>query len=193
MKKDLHIRVYWLLCCLFLVACPINNYAGQNSSAGCSLDMDYTTQAYTNEISTVDIETNVFSTDNNDILIGVIAQNVKDLDTYQVEIKYDPNVLKLIDVSEDIPMKGIINILKQNNGRTIGFQSTLKKSGIINISNTLVGSDSTKSANGSGVIAVLKFKVLSDVSTSLELSNVRFVDSLQKEDHVVKVNGANCN
>ena len=193
MHKNLALMVSVLFCLLAITALPSNSFGGLNSLAACSLDMDITTSQYESEISTVDIESNVDAGIGEMIIVGVIAQGVRDLDTYQVEVRYNISELQFIEGYEDDPMTGIENLLKTNGGTSIGFQAKEKEPGLVNIANTLIGKDQTQTPEGTGVIALLRFKVLKDGPSTLTLTNVHFVDSFQKEDIIKNTIDGNIN
>jgi len=69
------------------------SWAGANASSGCALDLDISTRDYDDKISTKDIEQEASANINDEIYIGVIAQNVQNLDTYDVNISFDSNRL----------------------------------------------------------------------------------------------------
>ncbi len=151
--------------------------AGPNESAGCALDLNYETDDYDTEITSQDIETTIEAKDE-EIWVGVIAQNVSNLDTYQVEVSFDPDRISFLEGYEDNTFAGIRNLLKTNGGTTVGFQAVENTPGNVNIANSLTGSDEDQAPEGSGIIALLKFKVLafgSDIQ--LTLSNVKYMDS----------------
>lgn len=171
-----------VLSCLLFTVFPGMSYAGPNSSAGCSLDMDYTTCSYESGVSSLDIESSVTAYIDDIVSVAVIAQGVTNLDTYQVEVLYDTASLQFIGGYEDVPLFAIDNLLKTNGGATIGFQAIEKEPGIVNIANTLTGTDTSQAPEGSGIIAIIRFKVLEDGPSKLILTNVHFVDSLQNDD-----------
>jgi len=156
--------------------------AGPNSNASCALDLDYTTP---------EIDTSLSVDANSDIWVAVIAQNVQNLDGCQVEIEYDPNRLQFLSGIEDNPMGGITNLLKKNEGSTVGFQAIEKSDGLINIANALAGNDINQAPEGDGVIAIIQFKVLDvQVDNYLNLSNVFFLDSQQTNESIAQLNNA---
>ena len=169
-----------------------HSLAEHEKKSACYLDMDITTRTY-NNADAVDIESSIISYADDTIMVGIIAQNVLNLDTFQVEVNYDPSVLSFIAAAEDLTYKGIKTILKKNGGSTIGFQATEKKSGTINISNTLIGDDPQIAPEGTGLLAIIKFKVLSDKTTFLDLKNVFFVGSDKTEDPVNLLHGGKIN
>jgi len=111
--------VSFLLCMLS----PPASYAGPNASAGCALDMDYASREYDPGISTTDIESSIEAAADDEIWIAVVAQNVTNLDTYQVEVSFDINRIAFLGGFEDNPSEGIYNLLKNNGETTIGFQA----------------------------------------------------------------------
>jgi len=161
-------------------------YAGSNSSSGCALDLDIATRSYTSDVSSVDIDTDILASIGDIIYVSIVGQGVSNLDTYQVEVKFDSTKLQFLEGYEDDPIEGIQNFLKSNGGITIGFQSVEKVSGVVNVSNTLSGRDTNQAPEGSGILAILKFEVLEDGPSKLILSDVHFVDSYQHDDLITK-------
>ncbi|MEA1954638.1 MAG: immunoglobulin domain-containing protein, partial [Campylobacterota bacterium] len=149
------------------------------SSSGVAIDLDYTTNGYDQDTVThTDIETSEVVSTNTEKWIAVVAQNVENLDTYQVEVSFDASRLALIATAEDNSFGGLHNLLKKNGGTTIGFQAVETGAGIINISNALVGTDEAIAPEGTGLIALLKFKALdADTNNTINLQNVHFVNS----------------
>ena len=147
--------------------------------SGVALDLDISSMNYDQfEITVTDIDSTVTAGMDDEIIIAVVAQNVTNLDTYQVEINYDYALIAFVEAYEDNPMGGITNFLKSNGGTTIGFQAVETTPGTVNIANALVGSDPDEAPDGSGIIALIKFRVLStDCDNELSLSNVYYIDS----------------
>ena len=108
-------------------------------------------------ISTSAIETQVCASTSSSTWIAIIAKDVNALDTYEIELVYDPDRLTFIQGMEDDPLRDIHNILKQNGGTTLGFHANEISPGVLNISNALVGSNCEIS--GDGVLAVIAFKM----------------------------------
>ncbi len=167
---------------------PYINYGAENSTAGCSLDMDYVTRSYDPFISNKDIESRITAHPDQIVNVAVVAQGVKNLDTYQIEITYNSYNLQFVAGYEDFSMLGIDNLLKKNGGRTIGFQAVKESEGSINITNTLTGKNTDEAPEGSGIIAIIKFKVLNYNKTELRIANVHFLDSSQHTDIIVNKN-----
>lgn len=149
------------------------------SSAGVAIDLNYLTSNYDQDtVTDKDIEISEVASINSEKWIAVIAQNVENLDTYQVEVSFDASRLELVATAEDNSFGGLHNLLKKNGGTTIGFQAVETEVGIINISNALVGTDEAIAPEGTGLIALLKFKVLDEnTNNTLTLQNVHFVNS----------------
>jgi hypothetical protein len=162
-------------------------WAGPNISAGCALDLDISTRNYDSGISEIDIERSRNANPNEQITVGVVAQNVANLDTYEVIIEYDPAHMTFVGGYEDSPMMGIENILKANGGSTIGFQATDDTSGLINISNALTYSRTEEAPEGSGVIALLQFKVIDDSEcNNISIMRASYQDSNNLLDKITE-------
>jgi len=186
-----HIILCHVIFCLFSI---YPAWAGNNESAGCALDLDYTTRNYQPDIDVNDIESTVNAQTGEEIYVSIVAQNVTNLDTYQVELTFDPSRLELIQVFEEIPFIEIKNFLKKNQGQTVGFQNVVKSPGLINIANSLVGKDTSEAPEGTGIIAIVKFKVLDDQSNNtIELSNVFYADSNIIKDAITHLSHATIN
>ena len=182
---------------LTLMACCISSvffvhaWAGPNSSAGCALDMDYTTRSYDTGVTTTAIESSKTVRAADIIWVAVVAQNVADLDTYQVEVGYDPARLQYLSGVEDNAMGGITNFLKQNSGQTVGFQANETTSGNINIANSLTGTNTGQAPEGSGIIALLQFKALNVLqNNSLTVTAANFINSSGVDDAITHLAGA---
>ena len=161
------------------------------STAGVAIDMSTTTNNYLDSILFNDIETEVYANVNNEITIGVIAQNVLNLDTFQVELEYNPSLLKYIEDSEK---EG--DFLKKHDGVTIGFQVSEKIPGILNIANSLIGSENEIAPDGSGLLAEISFKVLVSASSSqskiqIKPFNVFFINSLRETEQIFNLSKSN--
>jgi len=147
------------------------------SAAGISIDMDYSTINYQSVVASQDIENTISSSIDNEKWIVIVGQNVSNLDTYQIEINFDPDRLEFLFAIESNPAAGIENLLMKNNGNTLGFQAVEYLSGTVNIANSLIGEDCDIAPENSGILALLKFRILDeDVENHLQLNNVYFVD-----------------
>ena len=178
--KQLHL-LYMVMIALTIISISAALHASQISTVACRLDMNIQTTSYGPEGSSIEIEPEIIAYMNDTITVAVVAQGVTDLDTYQVEIQFDPQSLKFIKGYEDVPSLGIQNVLKSSGGTTIGFMAFEKTPGTINIANALVGKNTHQAPDGSGILAVLRFKVLSDKTSELVLKNIYFVDSNKKQ------------
>ncbi len=173
-----------LMTCLIIIMFSGIAYAGPNSSATCGLDMNF---------STTDIEADIAASAGDIITVAVVAGGVSNLDTYQAEVLYDTAGLEFIEGYEEVPMSGIRNLLKTNRGTTLGFQAVEKEPGTVNIANTLTGTDTSEAPEGSGILAIIKFRVLEDDPGKISLANVHFVDSSQAQDIIRNTAGGNVN
>jgi hypothetical protein len=169
-------------------------WAANIEYAGCAIDLDYSSRNYDPNNFDSDIDSTANASAGEDIYVSIVAQNVTNLDTYQVELAYDPQRLELIESFEDIPFIGIENLLKKNQGKTVGFQAVERTSGVLNIVNSLVGQNTSEAPEGSGIIAILKFKVLDDSSNNpLTLSNVYYADSNVVKEEIKYLSHATLN
>jgi len=145
-----------------------------SGSTRIALDMDIST---TNYEAASEIESQISACKEDEIWIAVVGLNVTDLDTYQVEVSFDTDKLEFLEGAEENPMGGINNLLKKNGGTTTGFLAVEDVPGTVNISDTLTGADCDEAPEGSGALALLKFKVLSaGTDAELTLGNTFFVD-----------------
>jgi len=187
----LKINKYLWITFIVLLTINQNVWAGPNLNAACYLDLDYTTRQYDSNNMEKDIESKKTINEGEEIYVTVVAHNVSNLDTYQVELSYDPSRMQLLDKYEDIPFIGINNLLKANKGQTVGFQAAIKEPGLINISNALAGKNHEEAPEGSGIIAILKFKVLDNKANNiLTLSNVYYVNSNEISDKITNLKHA---
>jgi hypothetical protein len=156
-----------------------NTLANDHNGPGCSIDLNIETHLYDQGITTKDIETKVYAKKDQIIWLAVVAQNVSNLDSYQFDLLYDPEELSYVGSMEENQMEfEIMNILKKNDGVTIGFQCYLIEPGKINIANTMTGDDEQKAPEGSGVLAIIGFKTITNYPNArLKLANVLFIDT----------------
>ncbi len=141
---------------------------------GLALDMDIST---TNYEAANEIESQISACQDDEIWIAVAALGVTNLDTYQVEASFDTDKLEFLEGAEENSMGGISNLLKKNGGTTTGFLAVENTPGTVNISDTLTGTDCNQAPEGSGALALLKFRVLDgDPDAALTLGNVFFLD-----------------
>ncbi|KPA16555.1 conserved hypothetical protein, secreted [Candidatus Magnetomorum sp. HK-1] len=185
-QKDKKMSGWYLsLIVVFLIFFNSVANAGSNSSAGCAIDLNYLTRDYDTQISTKNIELNGAYLENDEIWVAVIAQNTTNLDTYEVEMIYDQNQLTFIEGYEDNPFTGVINLLKKNNGKTVGFQAVEASPGKVIIANALSGTNTDEAPEGTGIISLIKLKALKDISDiHLSLSKVNFLDSNNSHDSI---------
>ncbi|KPA12494.1 conserved hypothetical protein, secreted, partial [Candidatus Magnetomorum sp. HK-1] len=182
LKRNYVLSVF-LICCIFLGYFPA--FAGPNNNAGCALDLNFQTREYDEKISSKDIDSSLTAEKGTEVWIAILAQNAKNLDTYQVEIEYDTKRAQFIQGVEDNSFGGIKNFLKKNGGTTVGFKAQEIKPGTVNIANALSGQDMDQAPEGSGIIALVQFKILDNLPNNLlKLSNVKFLNSKELEDNV---------
>ena len=160
--------------------------------AGVALDMNTDTRDYLDVFSYQDIEATAPGNAGigDEIWVAVVAQNVTNLDTYQVEVTFDPLKLDFLGGIEDNTISGIYNILKKNGGTTVGFQAVElcpDNCGVVNISNALDGVSTAVAPEGSGILALLNFRVLN--VASIGLSNVFFQDPYGVGEQITQLRG----
>ena len=172
------LAAFTVLFLIFHLSAAPAAWSGPNAEAGCAIDLDLTTVEYDSGVSEKDIEASKTVGADEEFWIAVVAQNVENLDTFQVEVNFDSSKLSFVGAAEENPLQGIGNLLKKNGGTTIGFQATLIAEGVVNIADSLIGNSTDEAPEGSGVIALLKFRALPGVSdTQLTPANVFFLDS----------------
>ena len=153
-------------------------WSGPNLEAGCAIDLNLTTVEYDSGVSEKDIEATKTVEADEEFWIAVVAQNVENLDTFQVEVNFDSSKLSFVGAAEENPLQGIDNLLKKNGGTTTGLFAQSTADGVLNIADSLTGTSTEEAPEGSGVLALLKFRALPGVSyTQLTLNNVHFIDS----------------
>jgi len=146
------------------------------NNSGCSLDMNYKTHDYDQDkLSLKHIELSTSAIINNEIITAVIANNVTDLYAYNIIVKFNAKRLSFIQGVTENAEENLNNILKQDNIQTLGF-ITKKDNNKIIITNTMTGTPE-HGANGSGILALLKFKVLDEQPDNfLTLYQVNYID-----------------
>ena len=169
---------------IFLIVFTIDAaIAGPNASSGCAIDLDDSTHDYDVNISSKDIESKGIIGSKDEVTISVVAQNVSDLDTFQVEINYDPDLIQFIRAYENTSQETVF--LQQNGGISTGLMVAEKQSGTINIASALIGKDKEEAPDGTGIIAFLDFKILNNTKKiHLSLSNVYYINSDGVKDHI---------
>jgi len=186
-KKNTLTRIcsfYLVLGFVFHVSGIASAIAGPNSSAGCALDLNYLSPA---------IDTYAHADKDQRIIVAVVAQNVRNLDTFQVEINFDPNRMTFLAAYEEYSFD-IPNFLTTNNGSTIGFKATQVNNSTINIANALIGTNKDEAPDGSGMIAFVGFNPIDNFPNNrLTLSNVNFIDSDGTRDEIFNLSHASVN
>ena len=159
-------------------------FAGPNESARCALDLDFTTST---------IESSLKAKTNEQITITIVAQNVSNLDTFQVEIKFNPKRMAFVNAIETYGFE-YENFLSLNYGYPIGLQVKQTNDSTINIANALSGQNTDEAPDGSGVIAYVVFKILDNQPNNyLTLANVHYIDSLTTKDSIQSLSHATVN
>ncbi|KPA11345.1 conserved hypothetical protein, secreted [Candidatus Magnetomorum sp. HK-1] len=184
-QKDKKLSGIYLSLIFVFLAFINSTRAGDNFSAGCAIDLNYLTRDYDTQISTKNIELRGTYLMDDELWVAVIAQNTTNLDTYEVEVIYDQSQMTFVEGYEDNPFSEVVNLLKKNNGMTVGFQAVESSPGKVIIANALSGTNTDEAPEGSGIISLLKFKALKDISDiHLSLSKVNFLDSNNSHDSI---------
>jgi hypothetical protein len=187
-------QVFFCVLCIFCMAGLVelallsdSACAGPNSEAGCAVDMGIYTHYYSDEITKHNIEPSIAAEAGQTVFVMIVAQNVTDLDTYEIEALFDPTRLKFIQGFEENQFDGITNILKKFYGTTLGFQAVCQSPGKAIIANTLVDNNRNEAPEGSGVLAILEFETLdAKPDNFIQIGSVHFVDSDGNNDVVTK-------
>jgi hypothetical protein len=167
---------------------PINIPPPPLSDAGIAIDMNISTVVYENIVSTSHIETNMSASINDEKWVAIVGQNVADLDTCQIEVNFDPDRLEFMTGVDGNPAGGIVNLLNMNGADTIGFQAVEYRSGLINIANSIVGANSDTAAEGTGILALLKFRILDDTPVNkLSINNAWFLSCTQVNERITQL------
>ncbi|GAE90058.1 cohesin domain-containing protein [Acetivibrio straminisolvens] len=109
------------------------------------------------------------------ITAKIVLDNVANVAGYQVNIKYDPNVLQAIDLdtgkplsNKQMPKSG--DILVNSDYNVLPLVSSNVEQGIINFGKAYIDVDKYRSSNkpeSRGVLALIGFKVLKEESTTV--------------------------
>ncbi|PID73230.1 MAG: hypothetical protein CSB33_04730 [Desulfobacterales bacterium] len=141
-----------------------------------------------NGISRDAIETEITAEKNDEILVAALALHAVDLDAWQLDVLFDPAELEFVEGYEETP--DLPNFLKSKGGATLWMPPVETAPGKVRLAATLIGSHLEEAPDGSGVIALLKFRVVEIADkTSAALSDVRFLDSERDHDIIADTMG----
>lgn len=143
-------------------------YGGQNASAFIGFDLDLSA-GYQG------VHSIVVDAADQDIWVEVHIIDASNLDTYEFALSFPATDLSFQGGYEDNLFSSENNILKQA-GTTIGFGAT-DEGGVVNVRNTLVGNQGDASPDGTGLLALLKFKSLVAHPGGLHFLNVYVYDN----------------
>ena len=97
-QKGSALRIYFihivLIFQLFVILTFSN--AQDNYDAGCAIDLNVNTDNFDMDISNQDIDTIIVNSNNN-IIVGIIAQNVLNIKAFQLNINYPTHKLNFIN------------------------------------------------------------------------------------------------
>ncbi len=191
-KKVVH-NTCSVLILILIVFLPATVLSGPNRNAGCALDANPETADYAQTVSSENIETSIKARPGEIVAIAAVAQGTSDLDTYQIEVRYDPQVLEFVKTPKTNLVVGTVNFLGSKGGTCFGFESVDPEKGTINVSNSIAGNIGTHAPEGSGTISVLHFRILQNKPAKLKLENVVFMASDGVADRVERLAGAAVN
>ncbi len=149
-----------LLCAVFVIVCAsAPSWAGPNEKAGCSIDADATTFDYDDAVSRTDIETAVFAEAGQNFYLLVAAQNVVNLDTFNILVDFDQDILEF--VGGETSSLDIENIMEKENAFAVCMKPTVLESspGTVAFACSLQRGQEGKAPDGSGVAAILEFRL----------------------------------
>jgi len=158
--------------------------------SGLALDMNLSSNIPYDQdrVSNVGIEEKTSTTiePGNYVDVGVVAQNVTNLDTFQFDIVFEPDKLEYVDASEKDNQGLIPSFLNINGGTTIGFMDRYVNDRIT-IANALVGKSCEEAPEGSGIIAFLRFKVIdTNGDKTLTIQNVSFQNDCDEKNEEIE-------
>ncbi len=92
--------------------------------------------------------------------VAVRVAQAQGLDSYGFELSYDRTRLDYLQTVAALPGQGLFNFLESAGGLSAGFVGQLSRndSSKVSIANALAGSDSAKSPNGGGILALVQFR-----------------------------------
>ncbi len=174
----------WMILSIFLVAIG-GVTAGPNSEAQLLIDTDPQT------IGIGSIEGTRSMAANGEVTIAVVANDVKNLDTYAFRLTFDRSLLTYEHSSVDLTDPETANILAVNGG-TVCCQGTTILTGASSDIDTLefyyslVGTDTIEAPDGFGLVASVTFSstLSPGASAQIEIASAEFVSSDYERDYV---------
>ncbi|HHV28907.1 MAG TPA: cellulosome anchor protein [Clostridium sp.] len=109
------------------------------------------------------------------ITAKIILNNIANIAGYQVNIKYDPNILQAVDLDSGEPLENKQmpsdgNILVNSDYNVLPLVANDDEKGLINFGKAYIDVDKYRESNkpeSSGVLALIGFKVLKEDSTTV--------------------------
>ena len=145
--------------------------AGENAQAKIAVDLNPSTSDT--------VETTRQAALGGVIDVDIVAQDVSNLDSFDLKLLYNPFKLK---VNPGTVVAGPF-LNSQVNGDSF-FKVDLTQPGRIGISNSLPGQDSGAAPDGAGVIAKAQFTVIGGGAIDLTFSDVLFFNHLREKDNI---------
>ena len=161
---------------LFMTAGVLS--AGQNSSAKLYIDTD---------VSSKEIDSVKYCAKDSSLTVSIFASDITELYSYQMYLQYDTAQLQFISANA-----GSDNFLGSKGGSPMFFPVKKNKadSTQLLIAETLVGSDSTQCATGSGILGVIQFKMKGNDTAILSLHGPKLCDFNLKADTSIQMHSA---
>lgn len=172
---------------LFLSGALSVSWAGVNAAAGLYVDLDCGSPEIDSAAS------RLFSGPNAEpFWVGVRISNAKYLDSYEFKLAFDPSKLAFVRAVAAIPDEGYENFLETKGGSAPFFigKLSMRDSSRATIGNSLSGSDSSRSPDGSGLLAFLQFRPLAAGTARFALEEAQLLDWEQNPDTPAAMRGA---
>jgi hypothetical protein len=169
---------------LAIIALCALSHAGPNANAVLSVDLLPATSASDS--------THALRSDSSLWVAVRIAQAVG-LDGYGFELAYNRTLLDFDTAVASSPADGWNNFLESQGGTSLGFIGRLSNldSSKVTIGNSLIGSDSSQSPGGGGIVALIRFRGKSaSGNAAFSLGAVQLLDWRQQLDTGNAVTGA---
>lgn len=167
---------------IWLAASPA--IAGSNADAECAIDLDPSTHGYSTDFDAVE---SVFRVDSGDERsICAIARNVSNLDSWRLDLVYDPTVLSFSGASDQSAYEP--NILAKHGGVYLWMPPKQTTPGRIRVAAALCSANDHIAPDGAGILACFKFNVLTiEQNTKLTIENAVFIDPDRVSDTITRM------
>jgi hypothetical protein len=160
---------------LFCIQAGVN--AGQNSGAGISIDLDYTTVGNQGQTSIPPpgVGANIY--------LEVRISGASNLDTYEFNLNYPNSDLTYMNAwADNFPPSNEQNILKNDGAGIVGPEIDTSTPGVLNFSLTNDTDDPAKCPEGEGLLAVVHFQTKVASPGKLTFGDVFLYDNAGNKD-----------